>query len=127
MASGSRIIQVWPVQEIRLHLEYATEMLATQTPKDSRHLGDLPGESARTRIEVFSRTAEDGSPLLELVEYSWGSGLGWYVQKRLTLDAAQVEALRALLGDVVTTPQKPVLNRPLAIREDNVIQLVFPA
>lgn len=102
-------------------------MLAPKNPTDSRWLGELPSESAQTRVEVLTRTAEDGSPLLELVEYSWGSGLGWYVQKRLTLDATQADALRTLLGGLPTAPQKPAIKRPLAIQDENVIQLVFPA
>ncbi|MGV3724287.1 MAG: hypothetical protein ACO1SX_25615 [Actinomycetota bacterium] len=103
-------------------------MLAPDTSQDHRWLGELPSEDARTRVELLSRVAEDGSAVVDLVEYSWGTGLGWYVQKRLTLDAAQVDALRILLGAAPAAPTKPAtLLRPVALREDNVIQLVFPA
>lgn len=95
---------------------------------DYRKLGDLPDASSQSKIEIWTRPGEDGTPILELVEYSWGSGLGWYVQKRLRLDAGQVDALKALLG--ASEPAAPRLQRPLPsiVRRDNdnVIQLVFP-
>jgi hypothetical protein len=102
-------------------------MLAPNPNLTFRALGELPAANSDTRVELITRTAEDGSSLLELVEYSWGTGLGWYVQKRMTLDATQVDALRTLLGSMPVEPPKPALDRPLVIREDNVIQLVFPS
>lgn len=102
-------------------------MLAPETTPDYRFLGELPSEDSRTRVELLSRSADDGTAVVDLVEYSWGTGLGWYVQKRLTLDASQVDALRLLLGGVPAANPKPTLKRPIALREDNVIQLVFPA
>jgi hypothetical protein len=95
---------------------------------DYRKLGDLPDASSQSKIEIWTRSGEEGTPVLELVEYSWGSGLGWYVQKRLRLDAGQVDALKALL--TVSEPAAPRPQRllPTVVRSesDNVIQLVFP-
>lgn len=102
-------------------------MLAPDASQDFRRLGELPSEDARTRVELLSRAADDGSAVVDLVEYTWGTGLGWYVQKRLTLDATQVDALRTLLGATPNAASKPALTRPMVLREDNVIQLVFPA
>jgi hypothetical protein len=103
-------------------------MLVPRVENGYRKLGDLPGASSENKVEVWSRTAQDGSSLLELIEYSWGSGLGWYIQKRIVLDAGQVEALRALLGEEVAAaiaPRAPRL-RPSVVRDENVIRLVFP-
>lgn len=90
-------------------------------------LGELPSADSRTRVELWERTGEDGSTLLDLVEYSWGSGLGWYVQKRMTLDGAQAQALRSILAPAVTAPPTPRLiqPRPPVQRDGNVVRLVF--
>jgi hypothetical protein len=102
-------------------------MLVPRAENGYRKLGDLPGASSQSKIEVWARGADDGGDSLELVEFSWGSGLGWYVQKRVVLDAGQVEALKALLGEE-TVPAAPRPKRPMpaVIREENVIRLVFP-
>src|SRR5687768_6037489 len=104
-------------------------MLAPRPEATHSKLGELPGSSEQDKIEVWSRTAEDGSSLLELVEYSWGSGLGWYVQKRLTLEGGQVAALRALLAPEEQPLAAPRLRQPLpgVEREGNVIRLPFAA
>jgi hypothetical protein len=104
-------------------------MLAPRSEPTSCKLGELPGASDRDKIEVWSRTGEDGTSLLELVEYSWGSGIGWYVQKRLTLEAGQVEALRALVGAAEPALPAPRLRPPTAaaVREGNTIRLSFAA
>lgn len=109
-------------------------MLATRTESGCCKIGELPSASGEEKIEVWSRAAEDGSELLELVEYAWGSGLGWYVRKRLTLDAAQVGALNALLGSRIPAapaPPAPGLRAhratPRVQAEENVIRLLFSA
>jgi hypothetical protein len=63
---------------------------------------------------------------MELVEYSWGSGIGWYVQKRVRLDAGQVEALATLLSQRTPMTPRPKAFRPPVVRTDNIIQLLFP-
>jgi hypothetical protein len=90
-------------------------------------LGELPGGSARSKVEVWRRAGEDGGSLVVLVEYTWGSGLGWYRQRSMVLDAEQVDALRALLEDAPSAPaSRPKRSAPPVVREDNVIRLVFP-
>lgn len=93
-----------------------------------RKLGDLQDASSQSKVEIWTRAGDDGAPVLELVEYSWGSGLGWYVQKRLRLDAGQVDALKALLTASEPAAPRPQRLRPSVVRsaDDNVIQLVFP-
>lgn len=101
-------------------------MLAPCPKPEHQKLADLPGSGEGSKIEVWSRTDAAGETLLELVEYSWGSGLGWYVQKRMTLEAGQVEALRALLGTPAPLAS-PGLRRtaPAVSHDGNVIRLSF--
>lgn len=109
-------------------------MLAPHVNAGPRLLGELPATSGREKIEVWSRTDEEGATLLELVEYRWGSGLGWYVQKRVSLDSDQVRLLSGLLSSLtpVEAPAAPLatprLKRtaPAASRDGNVISLRFP-
>jgi hypothetical protein len=103
-------------------------MLSPNIENDFRKLGDLPDASSQSKIEIWTRTGDDGAPLLEMVEYSWGSGLGWYVQKRLRLDAGQVEVLKALLAASEPAAPRPQRLLPAVVRpeNDNVIHLVFP-
>src|SRR3712207_9333388 len=89
-------------------------MLAPRVEKGHRKLGELPASEGHDKVEIWTRTAEEGGEVLELVEYAWGSGLGWYVQKRMTLDAAQVDALRALL---IEDPAKPAQIGRASCRE----------
>jgi hypothetical protein len=101
-------------------------MGTSRAAKEYRKLGDLVGSSSQDKIEVWSRELEDGSGALELVEYSWGSGLGWYVQKRVRLDAGQVEALRAVLGAEPAPAPTPSRPLPPVVRDGNTVRIVFP-
>lgn len=94
---------------------------------DEEVLGEAVNSEGDTKIEVLLRPGP-GSSTLELVEYSWGSGLGWYPRKRLTLDTEQAAALAAILQQPLTPagPSKPRL-RPLVERDGNVLRLLFPA
>ena len=100
-------------------------MLAPERIADRQKLGEVVATSEQTKIEVWSRPDTGG---VELIEYAWGAGLGWYVQKRMALDGGQTGLLQGLLGAACPpAPARPVIARPLAVREDNVIQLIFPA
>ena len=102
-------------------------MQALQPAEGRRKLGDLQNETSENKIEVWATPGEGDGSALELVEYKWGSGIGWYAQKRVTLEAAQVDALRSILEQIAPPPPapKPRLVPPV-LREDNVIQLLFP-
>ncbi len=107
-------------------------MLAPRDENGFTLLGELPAADGLEKVEVQSRTDAEGNSVLELVEYRWGSGLGWYVQKRISLDCGQAEALRAILGAHAATstaaaPPAPRLKRPAPARtqEGNVIRLDF--
>jgi hypothetical protein len=100
-------------------------MLASQTTATNQKLADLPSASSEQKIEVWCRTGEDGSALLELVEYAWGSGLGWYIQKRVSLDQGQVDALRSLFGEPKTAAPAYRRTYPPVEREGNTVRLVF--
>jgi hypothetical protein len=101
-------------------------MGTSRAAKEYRKLGDLVGSSSQDKIEVWSRELEDGSGALELVEYSWGSGIGWYVQKLVRLDAGQVEALRAILGPETAPAPAPKRPLPPVVRDGNTVRIVFP-
>ena len=93
----------------------------------ARRLGEVIDSAGEQMVELWSFTAQDGTDHLELVEHHWGSGIGWYPQKRMVLDADQIASLKTLLDRVtVTRPAAP--NVPAsAEREDNVILLPFVA
>lgn len=102
-------------------------MLSPRVEDGFEKLGELDAASARHKVEVWRRTEEDGTTSLELVECSWGSGVGWYVQKRVRLDTEQLEALKLILGKMAPAP--PVRRRtlPTIVREDGAIRLLFSA
>jgi len=104
-----------------------TIMLNPRAEDGYEKLGELAATSARHKVEIWSRTEEDGSTSLELVECSWGSGVGWYVQKRVRLEAAQVEALRSLLGSSAISLPRAGRPRPTIVREEGAIRLLFSA
>lgn len=102
-------------------------MLSPRAKDGYEKLGELPAASARHKVEVWRRSDEEGGDALELVEYSWGSGVGWYVQKRVRLDSAQVEALRTLLGAAPASSPRPRRPLPAIVREEGAIRLLFSA
>jgi hypothetical protein len=102
-------------------------MLNPRAEDGYEKLGELAAASTRRKVEVWSRTEADGSTSLELVECSWGSGVGWYVQKRVRLEASQVEALRSLLGTTTASPPRRGRLRPTVVREEGAIRLLFSA
>lgn len=95
-------------------------------------LGELQSGSGEDRVEVWRRVGPDGAVELELLQYHWGSGVGWYVQKSMTLDAAQAALLAGLLGagtashpDPFGTLAAPSRPRPTARQDGNLVQLLF--
>jgi hypothetical protein len=94
-------------------------------------LGELEDACGETKIELLQLPDDGSGPKLQMVEYCWGSGLGWYVRKRLTLDAEQGAGLAALLAAAFAPTQQAVQpfrrpSRPGVDQEGNVIRL-FPA
>src|SRR5688500_8324575 len=67
---------------------------APQSP--ARQLvGELYSADNHRKVEVWRCGA---GAELEIRQLLWGSGVGWYVQQSLTLDAGQSGGLQALLG-----------------------------
>lgn len=65
----------------------------------------LEGENADEKIELIER--QDNPRFLEIRSLRWGRGIGWYIQKTITLDASQAKMLmHALRGSVVITAKK---------------------
>jgi hypothetical protein len=63
--------------------------------KQQKVLARLEGENVEEKIEVIAR--EDNPPFLEIRSLRWGRGIGWYVQKTITLDPTQVKMLTHVL------------------------------
>jgi hypothetical protein len=92
----------------------------------ARRLGEVMDAAGEQMVELWSFTAEDGADHLELVEHHWGSGIGWYPQKRMVLDAGQVASLKTLLERVaVARPLPPVHAVAPQEREENILLLPF--
>lgn len=101
------------------------QVSAKVTVGGARRLGSVQDASGEQLIEVWSYTDESGADHVELVEHSWGSGLGWYPQKRLSLDAEQIQALRGLLDKVAPPP--PPASAPRLQETGRVLYLPFAA
>jgi hypothetical protein len=99
----------------------------TVSQPETQSLGEVVNAAGDTKIELLLRSGGEGEPTLELVEYSWGSGLGWYPRKRLTLDTEQGAGLAALLGAPLSAAlqPEPKRHRPAMEQEGNVIRLLF--
>ena len=92
----------------------------------ARRLGEVVNSAGDQMVELWSFTAEDGTDHLELVEHQWGSGIGWYPQKRMVLDADQLGALKMLLEKVsVARPAAQAPAGSVREHEDNVLLLPF--
>ena len=108
--------------------------LSHPTPTfEPQSIGEIEDARGETKIELVELPDDGSGPKLQLVEYSWGSGLGWYVRKRLTLDSEQGAGLAALLTAAVapalpsTQPLKTRQQRPLVEENGKVIRLFAPA
>lgn len=62
-----------------------------------RVLGQLEGGNEKEKVELVLHHAAEGSASLEVRSLRWGPGIGWYVQKTIVLDPAQVHRLDRLL------------------------------
>jgi hypothetical protein len=60
-------------------------------------LGQLEGENEQEKVELVLHHTAEGSATLEVRSLRWGPGIGWYVQKTIALDPAQVHRLDHLL------------------------------
>ena len=59
--------------------------------KQQKVLARLEGKNEQEKIEVIA--TEEGAPFLEIRSLRWGRGVGWYVQKTITLNADQAKTL----------------------------------
>ena len=70
-----------------------------------RSKGASEGGNSKEKIEVIAK--RENPQILEIRSLRWGNGVGWYVQKTITVDAAQAKVLmRALRGAVVMSARK---------------------
>jgi len=75
-----------------------------------RVLGQLEGEKLEEKIEVVARQTAGHLPKMEVRALRWGSGVGWYTQKTLTLTPGQASRLAHLLRRFASAAQ-PKRNR----------------
>ncbi len=59
------------------------------------------------RVEVRVETDDDGRREVILEDFSYGPGIGWYVQKTIRLDPQQVDALMGALCCAKQESQRP--------------------
>src|SRR5262245_52153404 len=106
-------------------------------PEQGELLGELNSADGQERVEVRLRSDENGRPTVELAQFHWGSGVGWYLQKTMILDGAQAHAFQALLAPIAAsltpppTPsaaprrRAPPRELPRVEQDGNVVRLLF--
>jgi hypothetical protein len=135
------------VREVSKHETQAGKMALNEGSSPSRSareepgsdlLGEIHGTEGQEKVEVWVRRRADRDVEVELIQFMWGSGVGWYVQKSMTLDGPQARALQALLLPLTAsaptrmpTPSPPAQRRsprpqPRVEQDGNVIRLLFP-
>jgi len=65
--------------------------------RQQRVLGQLEGENEEEKVELILHRTSEGSASLEVRSLHLGQGVGWYVQKTITLAPSQVSRLALLL------------------------------
>ena len=80
-------------------------------------LTTLDNACDQTKLEVALLQDPASEPVIELRSMTWGSGIGWYRQQTLVLDAHLAQALARFLRQVhpEVVPAEPT------VRKDNVI------
>jgi hypothetical protein len=63
--------------------------------KEQKLLTRLEGENLEEKIEII--TTDTSPPLFQIRSLRWGRGIGWYVQKTITLDQSQLKMLTHVL------------------------------
>lgn len=73
--------------------------------KQQKVLARLESENIEEKIEVIA--SDDGPRFLEIRSLRWGRGIGWYVQKTITVDAIQAKTLmHTLRRSVIMSAKK---------------------
>jgi hypothetical protein len=76
--------------------------------KANKHGQLHPGANDdQRRVEVRVETDDDGRRQVILEDFSYGPGIGWYVQKTIRLDPQQVDALMGALCCAKQESQRP--------------------
>jgi hypothetical protein len=65
--------------------------------KEQGFLGELDSENHEEKIELVLNRGDEGSNL-QVRSLRWGEGIGWFVQKTITLDSMQVKIWVACCG-----------------------------
>ncbi len=80
-------------------------------------LATLPGSQPEERLQVALTRGRDGRVVIDLREQHHADGLGWFDQRRLSLDPRQFRQLQALLGlkDLALDEESPLAEAPRTI------------
>jgi hypothetical protein len=78
-------------------IERRMKRCATPSTADEHVLGSQTSEDGCERLEV-ALVRRGRQSRLELRVLGWGDGIGWYVQRRISLDPLQIRALKGILG-----------------------------
>lgn len=60
-------------------------------------LGQLEGENEKDKVDLILHRTGERSGSVEVRSLRWGPGVGWYVQKTITLPPSQMSRLALLL------------------------------
>ena len=61
-------------------------------------LATLPSSGTSQRLQVYLVQGEDGGSKIELREQHHAEGIGWFDQRSLAMEPAQLKRLQAVLG-----------------------------
>ena len=81
-------------------------------------------DTDQRRVEVRVESDDDGRRLVILEDFSYGPGIGWYVQKTIRLDPQQVDALMGALCCAKQESQRPQNPARKTLRGDAAEQIV---
>ncbi len=81
-------------------------------------------DNDQRRVEVRVETDDDGRRQVILEDFSYGPGIGWYVQKTIRLDPQQVDALMGALCCAKQESQRPQSPARKILRGDAAERIV---
>ena len=81
-------------------------------------------DNDQRRVEVRVESDDEGRRQVILEDFSYGPGIGWYVQKTIRLDPQQVDALMGALCCAKQESQRPQNPARKILRGDAAEQIV---
>lgn len=78
-------------------------------------LAELPSTCDLERLIVVLVRSESGASKVSLRQQSWCDRLGWYDQKSLDLEPAQVRQLRSVFGTTCKNPRREPVQEQISL------------